>query len=71
MADNFELNLRISSKLNSFEQFQVWTNTISNKIKHSISISKNIIVEHNEDSPINVSVEIVWEGISVENKNIP
>ncbi|MFC4306729.1 hypothetical protein [Cohnella boryungensis] len=68
LAEQFELDLSTTSKVNTLEGFNEWLATLPNRVKQSGHYPKNLSVTENADHTIAVSVDFEWEGLSVENK---
>jgi hypothetical protein len=68
LAQNFELNMSTTSKIETLEKFNEWTATISQRISESGHYPKDFSVKENTDNTISVSVNFDWVGISVDNK---
>ena len=70
LAENFELHMTSSGKIDSMEDFNKWINTVASKVKESAHYIENFKVLENEDGTLSVSVDFNFEGISVEDKPI-
>jgi hypothetical protein len=68
LAENFELNMSTTSKIESLEKFNEWAVTIPQQILESGHYPKKFSTQENNDSTISVSVNFDWEGISIDNK---
>lgn len=68
LSDEFELNLSTTSKVETLDKFNEWIESIPTRIKTSGHYPKNFSAKENDDNTISVSVDLDWEGISVDDK---
>ncbi len=70
LADSFQLHLSTTRLTDSWEKFEQWIASISERVKMSGHTPKNFQASENPDQAINVSVDFEWQGISVDDKNM-
>ena len=70
LADDFSLQLNAGQNITTLSEFDVWIESISEKILTSTHSYKNLKIVDNRDHTFTVSVDFDWKGININNEKM-